>query len=158
MPAANPCSRGYPSSDCRTGSRGRSVFPTDNVRSSIQNNLDKTEKNNKDRRWTGVADKSKSSNEQRRREMAEKLWLNYFNDSLFQQSIITEAERNRIKNKIENRKPSTAYSQNRAAFGQPRINQIYYLAIFAGVLYNASDNDTTNSELRIWIYIMLDKC
>ena len=84
------------------------MFPTDNVRSSIQNNLDKTEKNNKDRRWTGVADKSKTSNEQRRREMAEKLWLNYFNDSLFQQGIITEAERNRIKNKIENRKPSPA--------------------------------------------------
>ncbi len=55
-----------------------------------------------------MADKSKSSNEQRRREMAEKLWLNYFNDSLFQQEIITEAERNRIKNKIENRKPSPA--------------------------------------------------
>lgn len=84
------------------------MFPTDNVRSSIQNNLDKTEKNNKDRRWTGVADKSKSSNEQCRREMVEKLWLNYFNDSLFQQGIITEAERNRIKNKIENRKPSPA--------------------------------------------------
>ena len=84
------------------------MFPTDNVRSSIQNNLGKTEKNNKDRRWTGVADKSKSSNEQCRREMVEKLWLNYFNDSLFQQGIITEAERNRIKNKIENRKPSPA--------------------------------------------------
>lgn len=55
-----------------------------------------------------MAEKSKLTNEQRRKEMAEKLWLNYFNDTLFQQGIITEAERNRIKNKINSRKPSSA--------------------------------------------------
>lgn len=79
-----------------------------NVKSSVPNNSQKTEKNTNGRRWTDVAEKSKLTNEQRRKEMAEKLWLNYFNDTLFQQGIITEAERNRIKNKINSRKPSSA--------------------------------------------------
>lgn len=55
-----------------------------------------------------MAEKSKLTNEQRRKEMAEKLWLNYFNDTLYAQGVITEAERNRIKNKISSRKPSSA--------------------------------------------------
>ena len=46
------------------------------------------------------------TNEQKRIQMAEKLWLNYFNQTLFEKSYITEAERNRLKNRIESRKPS----------------------------------------------------
>ena len=83
-------------------------------KSSIQNNSEETEKNINGRRWTDVAEKNQLTNEQRRKEMAEKLWLNYFNDTLFQQSIITEAERNRLKSKINSRKPSLHNNHSRA--------------------------------------------
>ena len=46
------------------------------------------------------------TNEQKRIAMAEKLWLNYFNQTLYEKGYITEAQRNRIKNTIESRKPS----------------------------------------------------
>lgn len=46
------------------------------------------------------------TNEQKRIAMAEKLWLNYFNQTLYEKGYITEAERNRLKNMIESRKPS----------------------------------------------------
>ena len=46
------------------------------------------------------------TNEQKRIKMVEKLWLNYFNQTLFEKGCITEAERNRLKNMIESRKPS----------------------------------------------------
>ena len=52
-----------------------------------------------------MAEKS-ISNEQKRIAMAEKLWLNYFNQTLFEKGYITETQRNRIKNMIESRKPS----------------------------------------------------
>ena len=37
------------------------------------------------------------TNEQKRIVMAEKLWLNYFNQTLYEKGYITEAQRNRIK-------------------------------------------------------------
>ena len=46
------------------------------------------------------------TNEQKRIKMVEKLWLNYFNQTLFEKGYITEAQRNRLKNMIESRKPS----------------------------------------------------
>lgn len=45
------------------------------------------------------------SPEQQRKELAEKLWLHYFNRTLFEQGIITESERNRMSVMIESRKP-----------------------------------------------------
>lgn len=46
------------------------------------------------------------TNEQKRVAMAENLWLNYFNQTLFEKGYITESQRNRLKNMIESRKPS----------------------------------------------------
>ena len=47
------------------------------------------------------------TNEQKRIAMAEKLWLNYFNQTLFEKGYITETQRNRVKNIIDSHKPST---------------------------------------------------
>lgn len=33
------------------------------------------------------------------------MWLNYFNQTLYEQGIITESERNRVKNMISARNP-----------------------------------------------------
>ena len=44
--------------------------------------------------------KTLTSEEQRKR-MAEHIWLTYYNDYLFQQGIITEDVRNRMKIKID---------------------------------------------------------
>ena len=44
--------------------------------------------------------------EQRKKDMAELMWLNYFNQTLYEKGLITEAERNKIKNDISRRRPS----------------------------------------------------
>ena len=44
--------------------------------------------------------------EQRKVEMAELMWLNYFNQTLYEKGLISETERNRIKNNISRRRPS----------------------------------------------------
>lgn len=46
--------------------------------------------------------------EQQRTALAEKLWLAYFNQYLYEQSLITEAQRNRLALKIESHKASTS--------------------------------------------------
>ena len=38
------------------------------------------------------------------KQTAEKIWLHYFNDVLFQQGVISERDRNKMALKIENRK------------------------------------------------------
>ena len=50
-----------------------------------------------------MADKKRLSAEQQKKLMAEEMWLHYFNQSLFIKGVITEAERNRIANKIASR-------------------------------------------------------
>lgn len=50
--------------------------------------------------------------------LAEKLWLAYFNQCLYEQKIITEAERNRISMKIESRKVPTSGSKEKGDFAQ----------------------------------------
>ena len=44
--------------------------------------------------------------EQRKKDMAELMWLNYFNQTLYEKGLITETERNKIKNDISRRRPS----------------------------------------------------
>lgn len=51
-----------------------------------------------------MAEKQKLSNEQKRRSAAEQLWLHYYNQTLFDKGLITEAERNRMTNRINARK------------------------------------------------------
>ena len=46
------------------------------------------------------------TNEQKRVAMAEKLWLEYFNQTLYEKGCITEKQRNQLSIIINNRKPS----------------------------------------------------
>lgn len=46
--------------------------------------------------------------EQQRKNLAEKLWLVYFNQYLYEQNIITETQRNRLALQIESRRASTS--------------------------------------------------
>lgn len=43
--------------------------------------------------------------EQERRSVLERLWLTYYNDTLYAKGLITEDERNRMRIKIKNRAP-----------------------------------------------------
>lgn len=44
--------------------------------------------------------------EQQKKEMAELMWLNYFNQTLYEKGLITETERNKMKINISRRRPS----------------------------------------------------
>ena len=44
--------------------------------------------------------------EYEKQSVIEKLWLIYFNDTLYEKGLITETERNCMANKIHARKPS----------------------------------------------------
>ena len=46
--------------------------------------------------------------EPRKKAYAEQAWLNYYNQMLFEAGLITESERNRMRNKISALMPSTA--------------------------------------------------
>lgn len=46
-------------------------------------------------------------NEQKK-QMVEKTWLGYFNQTLYEQGVITETERNRMALRIDNRKLTAA--------------------------------------------------
>lgn len=39
----------------------------------------------------------------------DKLWLNYFNDTLFDKGLISEDDRNRMRNRISARTPQTKH-------------------------------------------------
>ena len=41
--------------------------------------------------------------QQRRRSIMEQLWLTYYNDTLYEQGVITEDERNKMRIKIKSR-------------------------------------------------------
>lgn len=53
-----------------------------------------------------MADRTNEINEARRRCVVEKMWLNYFNNSLLEQGLITELEHRKMKIQINSRKPS----------------------------------------------------
>ena len=40
-----------------------------------------------------------------KQQVTEKLWLNYFNQTLYERGVITEVERNKMAFRIENAKP-----------------------------------------------------
>ncbi|MEF9925825.1 MAG: hypothetical protein RR757_04740, partial [Raoultibacter sp.] len=48
------------------------------------------------------------TNEEKRKAMAEQIWLEYFNRTLLEKGLITEAEYHNMSNYIRNRKPTTA--------------------------------------------------
>lgn len=53
-----------------------------------------------------MAGSNELTNRQQKTEMAELMWLNYFNQTLYEKGLITESERNKIKNNISRRRPS----------------------------------------------------
>ena len=59
-----------------------------------------------------MAENVKTVQEQRKR-MAEKLWLEYFNQTLYEKGYLTQAQRNRLKLIIDSRRPSA--KENRGA-------------------------------------------
>ena len=50
--------------------------------------------------------KGRKMSENEKQSVIEKLWLIYFNDTLYDKGLITETERNRMANKIHTRRPS----------------------------------------------------
>ena len=56
-----------------------------------------------------MADKDRMTIAQRKNYIAEQIWLHYYNDYLFGKGMITEDVRNKLRFKIDSRKPS-AYS------------------------------------------------
>ena len=55
-----------------------------------------------------ISTQRKPSPEQAKKELAEQLWLSYYNQVLFEAGLITETERNRMKNKISTLTPSAS--------------------------------------------------
>lgn len=53
-----------------------------------------------------MANKKMESAEQRRKDMAEELWLLYFNRTLLAAGLITERQHNRMTHLIHSRRPS----------------------------------------------------
>ena len=48
----------------------------------------------------------KTMTEQKKQSVLEKLWLTYYNDTLYEKGVITEEERNRMRIRIKNRASS----------------------------------------------------
>lgn len=61
-----------------------------------------------------ISTQKKPSSEQTKKELAEQLWLSYYNQVLFEAGLITEAERNRMKNKISTLAPSASNEVGRS--------------------------------------------
>ena len=52
-----------------------------------------------------MADREKERNEARRRNVVEKMWLNYYNNELLAQGLISESMHRKMKLEISMRKP-----------------------------------------------------
>ena len=61
-----------------------------------------------------ISTQRKPAPEQAKKELAEQLWLSYYNQVLFEAGLITEAERNRMKNKISALAPSASNEVGRS--------------------------------------------
>lgn len=53
-----------------------------------------------------MTDKNTLVNQQQRRYLVEKMWLNFYNDHLLKEGIITEAQHKKMQAMIISRKPS----------------------------------------------------
>lgn len=53
-----------------------------------------------------MADRDEVRNEALRRNVVEKMWLNYFNNELLAQGLITESMHHKMKVQISTRKPT----------------------------------------------------
>ena len=53
-----------------------------------------------------MVNKGNEITEQKKKSVLEKLWLTYYNDTLYEQSLITEAQRNKMRVMIKSRADS----------------------------------------------------
>ena len=53
-----------------------------------------------------MTDRDKGRNEELRRNVVEKMWLNYFNNELLARGLITESMHRKMKVQISTRKPT----------------------------------------------------
>ncbi|MDO4730992.1 MAG: hypothetical protein Q4B14_02550 [Clostridia bacterium] len=51
-------------------------------------------------------EKKKSMTEQKKESILQKLWLTYYNDTLYDKGLITETQRNKMRVMIKNRESS----------------------------------------------------
>ena len=54
-----------------------------------------------------MPENKKNWTEGEKQNVIDKLWLNYFNDTLYDKGLISEDDRNRMRNRINHRKPQT---------------------------------------------------
>ena len=54
-----------------------------------------------------MPENKKNWTEGEKQNVIDKLWLNYFNDTLYDKGLISEDDRNRMRNRINRRKPQT---------------------------------------------------
>ena len=59
-----------------------------------------------DKRGNGMIEKKLPISEQQRRHLIEKMWLNFYNDHLLKEGIITDAQHKKMQAMIISRKPS----------------------------------------------------
>lgn len=52
-----------------------------------------------------MSERKKCMSEAEKQNVIDKLWLNYYNDTLFARGLISESDRNRMRNRISQRKP-----------------------------------------------------
>lgn len=71
-----------------------------------------------------VYNPEKLTNEQRRKALAEELWLSYFNRFLFEKGLITESERNRMVHLIANRSSGLEKQKYRTKVKQRKGKQL----------------------------------
>lgn len=60
-----------------------------------------------------MADRDKGKNEELRRNVVEKMWLNYYNNELLARGLITESMHHKMKLEISMRKPTARYGIER---------------------------------------------
>ena len=60
----------------------------------------------------------RSNNNDSLHSMADLLWMNYFNEYLYQKKLITEADRNHMKLEIEHKYPGTSARNENTKFIQ----------------------------------------
>ena len=53
-----------------------------------------------------AGEKELTAEQKKKKDLAELMWLNYFNQTLYEKGLISETDRNRIKNNISRHRPS----------------------------------------------------
>lgn len=66
-----------------------------------------------------MADKEKLSHEEQRKKVAEELWLNYFNQTLFESGLITEQMRNKMTSQICSRSSASGKQKRKKQKDDP---------------------------------------